>query len=248
MNSDFLFEAHRNLPRQGPGDEASTLRALVLAGSLPEELHVLDLGCGPGMQTLVLARALPGARITAVDLHEPFLDELRARARAADLDGRLETLAADMAELPFEDGSFDLIWAEGSIYNLGFDRGLRLWKRLLRPGGVLACTELAWLVSEPPQEAVRYWETGYPGMRQAPANMEAARTAGYDILGSFPLPLSAWRKDYYEPLRRNLEAMRVRRADDAEALETIAAEEAEMDIFRRYGTSYGYVFYILRKP
>ncbi len=248
MISDLLLEAHRDLPRQGPGEEASTLRALVLAGGLPEDLRVLDLGCGSGMQTLVLARALPGARITAVDQHELFLDELRARAREAGLNGRLKTLAADMADLPFEDGSFDLLWAEGSISCLGFDRGLRLWKRLLRPGGVLACTELAWLVSEPPQEAARHWESGYPKMRWAPANMDAARAAGYDILGSFPLPQSAWRRDYYEPLKRNLEALRVRRAGDAGVLEAIAAEEAEMDLLRRHGTSYGYVFYILRKP
>ena len=48
----------RALPQQGPGSDASTLRALRMLGELPDAPRVLDLGCGPGRQTLALARSI----------------------------------------------------------------------------------------------------------------------------------------------------------------------------------------------
>ena len=47
----FFFEIHQGLPREGPGDFDSTRRALALLGGLPERPRILDIGCGPGMQT-----------------------------------------------------------------------------------------------------------------------------------------------------------------------------------------------------
>ena len=79
---EVFFELHRDLPREGPGDDASTLRALAMCTELPAQPDVLDVGCGPGMQTLALATAT-GGTVTAVDAHEPFLDQLRQRAEAA---------------------------------------------------------------------------------------------------------------------------------------------------------------------
>src|SRR5512143_1497178 len=130
MNSVF-FEIHSGLPREGPGDEASTLRALRLIRDLPAAPEILDVGCGPGAQTLVLAGATKGF-VTAVDNHAPFLDELRGRASRAGLAERVRAVEASMFELPFEDAAFDLIWSEGAIYQMGFDHGLRSWRRFLR--------------------------------------------------------------------------------------------------------------------
>lgn len=75
-----LFLVHRDLPREGPGCDAATLRALRGLPELPPSSRVFDLGCGPGAQTLVLARAL-GTRVVAVDLRRPFLDQIERSAR-----------------------------------------------------------------------------------------------------------------------------------------------------------------------
>jgi len=133
----IFFEIHSGLPREGPGDSRSTKRAFALLSDLPPEPHVLDIGCGPGMQTLDLARLTRG-QIVALDNHQPFLDELSARARRAGLGSRVQAIYGDMEDLPFPRASFDLIWAEGSIYIFGFEKGLRAWKTLLRAGGYLA--------------------------------------------------------------------------------------------------------------
>ncbi|WP_203678850.1 SAM-dependent methyltransferase, partial [Streptomyces microflavus] len=74
-----FFALHQDLPRQGPGSDATTRRLLEMAGPLPEHPRVLDAGCGPGRSALLLAEEA-GAHVTAVDLHQPFLDGLAAEA------------------------------------------------------------------------------------------------------------------------------------------------------------------------
>ena len=88
------------------------------------------------MQTLVLARETYG-RIIAVDRHQPYLDELDRRAKRQWLSDRIHTINASMMALDLPDETFDLIWSEGAIYVMGFEQGLRAWKRLLKPGGAI---------------------------------------------------------------------------------------------------------------
>ena len=62
----LFFELFTGLPRQGPGDAASTLRALALVPGVGPRTRILDVGCGTGLHTRVLAQGSP-ARIVAVD-------------------------------------------------------------------------------------------------------------------------------------------------------------------------------------
>ncbi|MDH4144982.1 MAG: class I SAM-dependent methyltransferase, partial [Acidimicrobiia bacterium] len=77
----LFAEVYGTLPRAGPGADAHTLRALRSVPGPPPST-VLDLGCGPGPQTLALARARPDARILAVD-RWPSMAE-RTNRRLAD--------------------------------------------------------------------------------------------------------------------------------------------------------------------
>ncbi len=245
MNAIF-FEIHCGLPREGPGDEASTLRALRLVRDLPAAPEILDVGCGPGAQTLVLAGATKGL-VTAVDNHPPFLDVLRGRASRADLSKRVRAVDASMFELPFEDAAFDLIWSEGAIYQMGFDNGLRSWRRFLRPRGHIAVTEISWLKADPPRDLAEFWEAGYPGIRSVADNLAAVRAAGYGPVGHFVLPDSAWWDSYYTPILDKLPALREKYRDDQEALAVLDQEAIEIDLFRKYSAYYGYVFYVMRR-
>lgn len=80
---NLLIALHDGLPRQGPGDAASTRRALALCTALPTAPEILDIGCGSGAQTLTLAEATTG-RITALDLSLNFLRSLRQTASERD--------------------------------------------------------------------------------------------------------------------------------------------------------------------
>ncbi|MFJ3582502.1 GNAT family N-acetyltransferase [Streptomyces sp. NPDC090127] len=237
---DAFFALHHGLPRQGPGSDATTRRLLATAGPLPERPRVLDLGCGPGRSALLLA-AEAGAEVTAVDLHQPFLDELRQTAHARGLGDRIRTLRADMGELPFPDGSFDLVWAESSAYALGFDTALRSWRRLTATGGTLVLTDCEWTVDEPSRAARAFWDQHYP-LRTRAANTAAAVEGGYHVLGVVPQPESDW-QEYYGPLAARADAADPSAPGMAEAL---ASTRAELAVRRDHGGEYGYTGYVLR--
>jgi SAM-dependent methyltransferase len=246
MDEAVFFQVYSDLPRQGPGSEASTRRALSLLGELPEEPGILDLGCGPGAQTLALARSLPKARITAVDLHQRYLDELSARAAASGLSNRIGTRCASMDALDFPAGSFDLIWCEGAIYLVGVERALKLWRPLLRPGGRLAFTEISWLVNDPPAEVAEYWQKLYPAIATADANCARCDGAGYRVVDQFALPPEDWYTDYYTPLANRCAQLRQDASPESGLLQVIEETEEEIRMFERFHTYYGYVFYLLK--
>jgi ubiquinone/menaquinone biosynthesis C-methylase UbiE len=243
----LFYELFTGLPRQGPGDPASTRRALALVPPLGPTARVLDVGCGTGGQTLVLAAATP-ARITAVDNHAPFIEELRGKVQAAGLADRVEGLVGDMGRLELPDGSIDLLWAEGSIFVVGFDRGLREWRRRLKPGGHVVVSEASWWTPTPSPECADFFAQEYPAIRSTAANLEAIASCGYDLVGHFRLPAISWWTDYYTPLTANLAVFRKRHAGDAEAEALAAQIQREMDVHRRRGEEYGYDFFVMRRP
>ena len=146
-----MFRLFEGLPRQGPGSEDCTREALRRLPALPAAPRVLDLGCGSGSSTLVLAAALR-TKVIAIDIHQPFLDQLQATARERGLEQLIETRCADMAAPGVPSGSVDLLWSEGAIYLLGFGDGLRLWRPLLAAGGLVAVSECSWLDANPPAD------------------------------------------------------------------------------------------------
>lgn len=239
-----FFEVHRRLPQEAPGSDASTRRALSLLPPLPAEPEVLDVGCGPGRQTLELLRGT-GGRVTAVDTHPPYLADLTRRAEAEGLGGRLRATEADMTRLPFADASFDLLWSEGAIYLMGVAPALKAWRRLLRPGACIAFTEIAWLTEDRPEEARRVWDEGYPAMTTVDGNSRLIASAGYEELARFVLPESDW-WDYYRPIGARLSGLRRRYAGDPAALAVLDAETREIELYRAHSRAYGYAFFIVR--
>ncbi len=242
---ELFFEIHSGMPREGPGDKESTAKAFSLLTELPANPRVLDIGCGPGKQTIDLARLTDG-EIVAVDNHVPYLDVLKRKVMDRGLEERIRVEFGDMFNLGYEARSFDLIWAEGSIYIFGFARGLQSWKRLLKKGGYLAATELTWLKPDPPGELTKYWQVEYPPMTTTEKNLEVIGGCGYEVVGHFALPESAWWDDYYDPQEKRLSLLREKYRNDDEALTLFAAEQKEIDIYRRYSDFYGYVFYVCR--
>ena len=245
MVSEFMYELFSDMPRQGPGSNKCTRKAYKLLPNLPSQLNILDVGCGSGMQTLELARISKG-QITALDNYQPYLDDLKRRAEATGLDNEIRTINGSMFELPFAQGTFNLIWSEGAIFIIGFKNGLREWKPLIKCGGYLVISELTWIKIDKPDEIRTYLEGEYPGIKTIAENMEIIRQEGYDLVGNFTLPESGWWDDFYKPLQRRTNQLMHKYAGNEEALAMLDASKQEIDMYKKYSPYYGYVFYLMQ--
>lgn len=244
----LMVDLHRDGMRQGPGSNDETLRALELTRlDWAAPLQVADIGCGTGASTLVLASQLPSASITAVDLFPEFLEILKKQASGVGCADRIETRAGSMDSLPFAEESFDLIWSEGAIYNMGFSNGIEAWRPFLRSGGVLAVSEITWLRPNPPQEILDHWNSEYPEIATAPEKIATLESAGYDLLGYFTLPSSCWIENYYEPTAQRIPNFLERHVNEPEAGQIVEMEQQEADLYRRYQSWFSYGFYVVRK-
>lgn len=244
----LMVDLHREGERQGPGSDGETLRALELSRvDRNAVLNVADIGCGTGAATLVLATKLPNARITAVDLFPEFLEVLKRRAVAAGCSDRIETLAVSMDTLSFAQESLDLIWSEGAIYNMGFRKGLEAWRPFLKPGGVLAVSEITWLHPEPPQEIIAHWNSEYPEIATATEKIATLESAGHDLIGYFVLPSTSWIDNYYKPTELRIPGFIARHVDEPDAFQVVEMERQEAELYRRYQDWFSYGFYIARK-
>ncbi|MBD3412844.1 MAG: methyltransferase domain-containing protein [Candidatus Aminicenantes bacterium] len=240
MNRIF-YEIFEQMPRQGPGKSEYTKRALSFC-QLPPKPQILDIGCGTGAQTLSLAESTDGL-ITAVDNHGPFLKELSEKAKALGLDSKIQVLHGDMNRLGLKQ-KFDLIWSEGSIFVMGFEKGLREWKKFLKPDGFMALTEVAWIKDNPPTEALSFWEQEYPAIKDISSNRDIIRSAGYSLIQDFIMPKDAW-DDFYSALKIIIHKIKSKDLKNQQALNTIGMFEREVKAYQRFGEFYGYVFFIL---
>ncbi len=243
---NIFWELHSDLPREAPGDMASTAKALSLIPNLPKNPQILDIGCGPGMQTLALAKITKG-QIIAIDNHQPYLDELQQRAAQENFSSHIKVQNSSMFSLDFEPESFDLIWSEGAIYIMGFQEGLQSWHRFLKTGGAIAVSELSWLVTNPPEEPLNFWKNAYPAMKNITENITILQNLGYHYINSFTLPESSWWNNYYTPLGGRLNDLQKKYQGNEEANAVLDEEQREIELYRNYSDYYGYVFYLMQK-
>jgi len=152
-----------------------------------------------------------------------------------------------MFSLEFPDESFDIIWAEGSIFIIGFERGLKEWKRFVKPRGFLVVHEMAWLHPNPPREIYDYWMMFYPGITTAEENIKIIARCDYDLLGHFPLPDDAWWIEYYGPLEERIQILKQKYKDDLRALAVLDNEQQEIEMYKKYNQWYGSVFFVMQK-
>jgi ubiquinone/menaquinone biosynthesis C-methylase UbiE len=123
---------------------------------------VLDVGCGPGQFTILIAERLEQATVTGIDLAPTMIELARAHAAASPAAARLHFEVADVARLPFPDGAFEVVVSSGSIKHWPDPvAGLREIHRVLAPGGRAFIGEMNRLV--PPaavaaqRQRIRHW-------------------------------------------------------------------------------------------
>ena len=244
---ELLIDLFKDTERQGPGSKVDTLKALDFI-SLPrdKEVSIVDIGCGSGGQTLTLAEQLNG-KITAVDVFPEFLDELIERARRQGLEEKINTLENSMEELPFEREVFDIIWAEGAIYHIGFEKGVSYWNTFLKAGGYLAVSEITWITAKRPKEIEDFWTREYPEIDTASNKIQVLESNGYTLAGYFYFPPSSWLETYYEPMEARFETFLARNSNSNLAKKVVEDHKREIELYLTYKEYYSYGFYIAKK-
>ncbi len=243
---DLFHEIHKDIPREGPGDNESTKQAINMLKDIPANCTALDIGCGPGLQTIELAKNIDG-KIFAIDIHEPFLDKLLQTAFKENLSHRIEAKKMSMFSLEFKEDNFDLIWCEGAIFIIGFQKGLQEWRKYIKTGGYLVVSEISWLREDIPKEPKNFWEYEYPEIKGIADNIKIIEKSGYSPIGNFIIPEKGWWKDYYNPLTDRINKLRKKYKDNKEANDIMDSTQREIEMYKRYSDYYGYVFYIMKK-
>jgi len=176
---------------------------------------ILDIGCGSGIQTIELAKMCNG-HITAIDIDIPALVALRKRVKDLGLSDRISVKQASMHDLNRVSDTFDIVWAEGSIYVVGFERGIRDWKKLLSKDGFLVVHD---------EDA------------EIEQKLEIIKKHGYRLKGQIKIPHEDWEERYYKPLLGVLSKKKLAPAEENKL-------RKEIDAFKR--TRMGSVFFIMQ--
>ncbi|QZT36301.1 class I SAM-dependent methyltransferase [Halosquirtibacter xylanolyticus] len=243
---DLICEYYGSLERQGPGSVETTLKALSFIEGLNHESKVVDLGCGTGGQTMVLAKHLQG-EVIGVDMFPKFITLFNDNAHRYGLSSRVKGEVGSMDQLPFAKSSLDLIWSEGAIYNIGFKNGLTYWRSFLKKGGYVVASEISWFTEERPKEIQEFWNSAYPEIDTIPNKIAQMQQAGYVPVATFIIPVDCWTENFYYPQHEVQEVFLERYHDNEWAKEFIQSQREEEMLYNKYRDFYGYVFYIGKK-
>jgi len=243
---DLIVETHVGLERQGPGSPEMTIKALSFIDNFNKISRIADLACGTGGQTMVLAQNITG-NITGVDICPDFINIFNDNAKKSKLQERVNGIVGSMENLPFQKEEFDLIWSEGAIDNIGFEKGLNYWNGFLKKNGYIAVTCPSWFTDERPAEIEKFWVDAVNGLGTIENNISIMQKAGYNFIASFTLPEKCWTDNYFIPRGAAEKALSKKYAGNKTVEAYIKNDKYEVELFSKYKQFYGYVFYIGKK-
>jgi ubiquinone/menaquinone biosynthesis C-methylase UbiE len=138
---DFIGHLANILPGLHLGGRVATHELLQIC-QIDSASRVLDIGCGSGNTACMVAQQY-GAQVVGVDLSEVMIVQARKRAYREGMMEKVEFRVADVYQLPFEDGTFDVVLAESALTPLLGDKhqAMKEIVRVLCPGGRVGVNE-----------------------------------------------------------------------------------------------------------
>ena len=242
----LICEYFSLIDRQGPGSPEMTIKALGFIDNMTAGSRIADLGCGTGGQTMTLALNTR-ASITGLDLFPMFIDLFNKNAIRYNVEDRVKGIVGSMDDLPFEEGELDLVWSEGAIYNIGFEKGLKYWHKFLKPGGFAAVSEASWFTAERPEEINTFWLDAYAEIDTIPNKVAVLQNSGYVPVACFILPENCWTDHFYVHQVKAQDIFLARHHGNKAAEDLVENERREARLYAKYKEYYGYVFYIGKK-
>lgn len=187
--------------------------------------RILDIGCGSGVPTMELARLGQG-EVIGIDIDQPALDKLTQKIREAGFSNRVQAVNCSILDMAFPDESFDIVWSEGSIFVIGFNRGIQEWKRFLKPNGFMVIHDEKGNVEE---------------------QLEQISKCGYKLLGYFILSEDTWWTEYFAPLEKLIAKSQTSYTDDPHTLEELNQAQRELEMFKHNPERNSSVCFVIQK-
>jgi hypothetical protein len=153
-----------------------------------------------------------------------------------------------MDGLPFEEGQFDLIWSEGAIFIVGFEKGLALWRKFCRKGGYIVVSNAALFEDTAPEEVLRFWEDAGDPLDTEAEMREQVRRAGLRLVTTFRLPEAGWLEYYFKPLIARVTELEKTHGSAPACAPLLAFCRHEAEMYAKYKRYYGYTFFIMQNP
>ena len=134
MSNLYLYRIEKDHIRENMNKY--TIKAFKL---LPKVMNprILDIGCGTGVPTIELAK-MSGGEVTGLDNNANSLNLLQKKINALGLDKQVKVINDSIFSMDFPDESFDIIWAEGSVFVMGFENSIKKWRRFLKRRGIFS--------------------------------------------------------------------------------------------------------------
>ena len=187
--------------------------------------RILDVGCGSGIPTMELSRLSRGI-VLGIDIDQPALDRFTTRIKRMRLTDSVQAVKYSMVDMDFPAESYDIIWAEGSIYAIGFQKGLRQWKQFLKPGGFMVVHDEKGNVDE---------------------KLHQISDCGYELIGYFLLSEEDWGAEYFAPLEKLICETRKRYTDNPKILEELRHAQGELDWFKKNPQHSSSAYFVMKK-
>ncbi|MFC2067585.1 class I SAM-dependent methyltransferase [Chloroflexota bacterium] len=187
--------------------------------------RIIDIGCSSGISTLESARLSQG-KIIEIDIDQPALDKFERSIKEGGLTDQVGAVNCSMLYMYFLDESFDIIWSKGSIYAIGFEKGLREWRRFLKPSSFILVHDEQGNVDD---------------------KIEQISNCGYELLDYFILSIEIWWAEYFAPLQKLIDESGTRYTNDLKFLEELRQAQGELNMFKKHHERNSSVCFVMKK-
>ena len=190
-----------------------------------KNLHILDVGCGSGVPTIELAKISDG-HVTGIDIDATSLNLLQRKIKEIGLNNRLSIIKDSILTMDFPEESFDIIWAEGSIFVIGFEKSIKKWRRFLKTNGFLVI---------------------HDENKDKTKKLGLITKYGYGLIAQFELTDNLWRLEYYTPLEQLIQEFRHKYPNDSELNSELNKDQIEIDKCKSDSIVFSSFFVIMQK-
>ena len=187
--------------------------------------YILDVGCGSGVPTIELAN-ISGGHVVGIDIDETALSLLRRKIQQMGLKDRVIVVKNSIITMDFPQENFDIIWSEGSVFVIGFEKSIKNWRKFLKQNGFLVI---------------------HDELKDKNKKLESLTKYGYSLIAEFELLDTLWWREYFIPLERLIQKFRGVYPNDSALNKELNKDQIEIEKCKSNSTLASSFFVIMQK-